>query len=57
MPDATRSQQAKLLDQVYKVLHLHRYSIHSERSYLNWIVRFLRFHGISSREGLSRQVG
>ncbi len=52
MPDATRSQQPKLLDEVRKVLRLHHYSIHTERSYVEWIVRFVRFHGMRSREAL-----
>jgi hypothetical protein len=34
------------------VLRLHRYSIHTERSYVDWIVRFVRFHGMQSREHL-----
>jgi site-specific recombinase XerD len=50
MPDATRSQQPKLLDEVRKVLRLHHYSIHTERSYVEWIVRFVRFHGMRLRE-------
>ena len=52
MPDATRSQQPKLLDEVRKVLRLHHYSIHTERSYVEWIVRFVRFHGMRSRKAL-----
>jgi len=52
MPDATRSQQPKLLDEVRKVLRLHHYSIHTERSYVDWILRFVRFHGMRSREDL-----
>ncbi|MBM4341545.1 MAG: hypothetical protein FJ110_18620 [Deltaproteobacteria bacterium] len=49
MPDLTKSQQPKLLDQVRQVLRLHRYSIHTERSYMDWIVRFIRFHNMRSR--------
>ncbi len=52
MPDATRSQQPKLLDEVPHVLRLHHYSIYTERSYVDWIVRFVRFHGMRSREDL-----
>src|SRR5712692_3332590 len=52
MPDATRSQQLKLLDEVRKVLRLHHYSMHTERSYVEWIIRFVRFHGMRSREDL-----
>lgn len=32
MPDATRSQPSKLLDEIRQALHLHHYSIHTERS-------------------------
>jgi integron integrase len=52
MPDSTKSQQPKLLDQVRQVLRLHHYSIHTERSYVDWIVRFIRFHSMRSREAL-----
>jgi integron integrase len=52
MPDSTKSQQPKLLDQVRQVLRLHHYSIHTERSYVDWIVRFVRFHSMRSRENL-----
>ena len=49
MPASTRSQQPKLLDDVRQVLRRHHYSIHTERSYVAWIVRFVRFHGMRSR--------
>jgi site-specific recombinase XerD len=52
MPDSTKSQQPKLLDQVRQVLRLHHYSIHTERSYVDWIVRFVLFHRMRSREDL-----
>ncbi len=52
MPDFTKSQQPKLLDEVRNVLRLHHYSIHTERSYVDWIVRFVRFHDMHSRKDL-----
>ncbi len=52
MPAAARMQQSKLLDEVRNVLRLHHYSIHTERSYVDWIVRFVRFHSMRSREEL-----
>jgi integron integrase len=52
MPDPRRSQPPKLLDEVRQVLRLHHYSIHTERSYVEWIVRFVRFHGMRSRADL-----
>jgi integron integrase len=52
MPGSTSTQQPKLLDQVRQVLRLHHYSIHTERAYLEWIVRYVRFHRMRSRDDL-----
>jgi len=52
MPDWTGNPQPKLLNAVRQVLRLHHYSIHTERSYVEWIVRFVRFYGMRSREDL-----
>ena len=52
MPDVTRSQQPKLLDEVRTVLRLHHYSIHTARAYVDWIVRCVRFHGMRARADL-----
>jgi integron integrase len=52
MPDVTRSQHPKLLDAVRQLLRLHHYSIHAERSSVEWIVRFVRFHRMRCREDL-----
>ena len=35
----------KLLDQVRNVLRRKHYSIHTEASYVDWIKRFILFHG------------
>ena len=35
----------KLLDQVRDVMRLKHYSLRTERSYCDWITRFIRFHG------------
>ena len=51
MPAAT-SAQPKLVDDVRQALRLLHYSIHTERSYAEWIVRFVRFHGMRSRADL-----
>lgn len=55
MSDSTLCQetkQPKILDQVRQYLRLHHYSIHTERSYVDWIVRFIRFHRMRSRDDL-----
>jgi site-specific recombinase XerD len=43
----------KLLDQVRNVLRLHHYSIHTERSYTDWIKRYIHFHHMRCRENLA----
>jgi integron integrase len=52
MPVPKEIQPPKLLDEVRRVLRVNHYSIHTERSYIEWIVRFVRFHGMRSREAL-----
>jgi len=36
----------KLLEQVRAALRLRHYSIRTERAYVQWVIRFLRFHGL-----------
>jgi site-specific recombinase XerD len=36
--------QLKLMDQVRQVLHYHHYSYRTEKTYCNWIIRFLKFY-------------
>ena len=43
----------KLLGQVRQVLRLHHYSIHTERSYVDWIKRYVQFHQMRCREDLA----
>jgi hypothetical protein len=52
MPDPTRSQPPKLLQEIRAMLRLHHYSIHTERAYVGWVVRFIRFHRMRSRADL-----
>ena len=42
-----------MLDEVRDVLRLMHYSIHTERTYCEWIRKFVRFHKMTSREDLS----
>ena len=35
----------RLMDQVRDVLRVHHYSLRTEQSYLQWIRRFILFHG------------
>jgi stress response protein YsnF len=45
-----QQETPKLLEQVRNVLRLHHYSIHTERSYLDWIKRYVQFHQMQRRE-------
>jgi Phage integrase, N-terminal SAM-like domain len=45
-------QTNQRFDEVRRYLRLHHYSIHTERSYVDWIVRFIRFHRMRSRDDL-----
>jgi site-specific recombinase XerD len=43
-PANSGSEPKKLLDQTRDVLRLKHYSLRTERSYCDWIERFIRFH-------------
>ena len=45
-------RQEMLLDQVRRVMRVQRYSIHSERTYVDWIRRYAKFHRMRSRADL-----
>jgi len=49
----SQDQKPKLLDQVRRVMRLHHYSIHTERSYIDWIKRYVHFHKMASRADLA----
>ena len=49
----SQEQTPRLLDQVRNVMRLHHYSIHTERSYTDWIKRYIRFHHMRRREDLA----
>ena len=50
--DTPHSPPPTLIEEVRQVLRLHHYSIHTERSYVEWIRRFARFHRMQSRADL-----
>jgi site-specific recombinase XerD len=43
----------RLLEQVRRVMRLHHYSLHTERAYVDWIRRYIRFHRMQRREDLA----
>ena len=47
----------RLLEQVRNVMRLHHYSIHTERTYVEWIKRYVRFHHMRCREDLAGGEG
>ena len=42
----------KLLDQLREVMRLKHYSIRTERTYCDWVRRYVHFHQMRSREEL-----
>jgi hypothetical protein len=42
--------KASLKEQVREVMRLRHYSIHTERSYWDWIRRYVKFHRMRQRE-------
>ena len=48
----TPNPKLRLLDQVKEVLRLKHYSIRTEAAYCDWIRRYVKFHGMRSREEL-----
>jgi site-specific recombinase XerD len=46
------SSQPKLLDQVRAVIRSKHYSRRTEQSYVDWITRYVRFHGTRHPRGL-----
>jgi len=46
------SKNRKLLDEVRDVMRLHHYSIHTERTYCDWIKRYIGYHEMRDRQDL-----
>ncbi|HEY6205614.1 MAG TPA: integron integrase [Chthoniobacterales bacterium] len=56
--DPTSKPKGKLLDQVRDVMRLKHYSLRTERTYCDWIERFIRFHGLRHPEEMAEvEVG
>jgi integron integrase len=49
------AKPTKLLDQARKTLRLKHYAYSTERSYLNWIRRFIRFHNLQHPRTLGKE--
>ena len=44
--ESATDKPKKLLDQVRDVMRLKHYSLRTERTYWDWIERFIRFHAM-----------
>ncbi len=44
-PKFTPDPRLKLMDQVRQVLRYHHYAYRTEKSYCDWILRYIKFHG------------
>ncbi len=42
----------RLLDQIREVMRLKHYSIRTERTYCDWVRRYVQFHEMKSREAM-----
>src|SRR5438477_13205779 len=60
LPDSLSQSKpnSKLIDQVSNVMRFKHYSLRTERTYWDWIERFIRFHAMSHpREMGEAEVG
>lgn len=48
----SNKKEKKLLDEVRDIMRLHHYSIHTERTYIEWIKRYVQHHHMQTREDL-----
>ncbi|MGR8981530.1 MAG: phage integrase N-terminal SAM-like domain-containing protein [Gammaproteobacteria bacterium] len=46
------NESSALLDEVSRIMRLKHYSIHTERTYRDWIRQFVKFHRMSERNDL-----
>ncbi len=49
------ADKPRLLDQVREKLRVKHYAIRTERAYLEWIKRFIRFHGLKHPASMGAQ--
>ena len=49
----SQGQTPRLLEQVRSAMRLHHYSLHTERSYVDWIKPYVQFHQMKNRDDLA----
>ena len=52
MEKVSSKKEKMLLDEVRDFMRLKHYSIHTERTYCDWIKRYVQYHSMTSREDL-----
>lgn len=52
MRSQAENSDRKILDEVVAFMRLHHYSLHTERTYCDWIRRFALYHKMKSRDDL-----
>jgi integron integrase len=52
MEKVSSKKEKRLLDEVRDFMRLKHYSIHTERTYCDWIKRYVQYHSMTSREDL-----
>ncbi len=50
----SKQKEKKILDQVRDVMRVKHYSIHTERTYCDWVKRYIAFHNMTSRADLEK---
>nr|WP_319396874.1 phage integrase N-terminal SAM-like domain-containing protein [uncultured Desulfobacter sp.] len=46
-------KRKKIMDQVHEMMRVKHYSIHTERTYCDWIKRFIMFHNMKNKSDLT----
>lgn len=48
-------KSARLMDQVREVLRFHHYAYNTEKSYISWILKYIRFHNKKHPKDMGKQ--
>jgi hypothetical protein len=49
----SNTKNLKLMDEIRQVMRIKHYSIHTERSYCDWIKQYVKYHKMQDRTALS----
>ena len=48
-------KSARLMDQVREVLRFHHYAYNTEKSYISWMLKYIRFHNKKHPKDMGKQ--